>query len=44
MSQRWKYGPEIPTPADIEMVVQGLPEGPLYVVTVGISVGVFANW
>ncbi|KAJ7572886.1 hypothetical protein C8J56DRAFT_986354 [Mycena floridula] len=41
---RWTYGVEIPTPADIDIVVQGLPEGPLYVVTVGISVGVFSNW
>ncbi|KAJ7581289.1 hypothetical protein C8J56DRAFT_895746 [Mycena floridula] len=41
---RWKYGPEIPTPQAIEMQVKGFPEGPLYVVTVGTAVGVFATW
>ncbi|KAJ7593622.1 hypothetical protein C8J56DRAFT_1043425 [Mycena floridula] len=44
LPRRWKYGPEIPTPQAIAMLVQGFPEGRLYVVTVGTAVGVFATW
>ncbi|KAJ7573005.1 hypothetical protein C8J56DRAFT_1067233 [Mycena floridula] len=40
----WKYGPSIPTPEAIRLQVQRMEEGPLYVVTRGYAIGVFAEW
>ncbi|KAJ7575189.1 hypothetical protein C8J56DRAFT_976354 [Mycena floridula] len=43
-SRRWNYGPNIPTPEAIRLQVERMEEGPLYVVTRGYAIGVFAEW